>query len=491
MRNLTALLKNGEISPRDRVLLSAHDSVMESKTGKGILSESEKHALGRGWKPKNNFEISEYNNYNEGWKTACWAGVDMSIASLMAQNSLLRASRIADHAMYPGTDNLEFFMKREIEKNGKEAEMFIYKNSGILYDGLIHRLTFDGLDKQTREDILALDPSAETERQYLEQEEILADAFHWENSLSNEAKRELVDKIVETIRCRYALSLNEKGLSAKEWNFDTYFGELPAMDILLRWASENGVPEDDDLTTRFIETTERKGQTIRVELIDIILKWMNEGLFEKEYVPIFKSRDKSTCNDKDTKCSHKEVFKKWIAGKRKAEELIRGLCATGELVRETRIKMIFNFEESVEVITGESLARCAHPFALEYGTQVNKLIPLGCLFLFLKSRSFMREYANLLDFQDILKKLSILYETDLSWKSEFQVKEFKEMIEQLNYEMAYVVEQYLDVARSKTASNYPFEFFVKGVMFSADIEPEESEATAHYRKELKGLNIGF
>ncbi|MGH7141799.1 MAG: hypothetical protein ACREGH_04180, partial [Minisyncoccia bacterium] len=61
MKKLTAALANGDLRPKERVLLLVHDRVAKDKTGKEILSEADKHALQDGWRPEDNQQVDEYN----------------------------------------------------------------------------------------------------------------------------------------------------------------------------------------------------------------------------------------------------------------------------------------------------------------------------------------------------------------------------------------------------------------------------------------------
>ena len=69
MKDLTALLSKGNLTPKERILLWVANQVSEEKDGKPILTAADKHALVRGWTPKDNNEAREYNRYNDGWRT--------------------------------------------------------------------------------------------------------------------------------------------------------------------------------------------------------------------------------------------------------------------------------------------------------------------------------------------------------------------------------------------------------------------------------------
>lgn len=484
MKNLTALFQAGELTPKQRVLMFVHNTVAFEQTGKEVLTESDKHALSEGWKPKNSFEVKEYNRYNEGWRTALFAGIDANITSLRAQNSLLQALRLVDHAMYPNQRSLEHL-------TNENATELITQNSGLRFEEVIHKMTFDGLDEATREDILALCPDAETESQYLNQEEMLAEAFGGKNHLTDEAKEKLAESILEAMHYKYTEAFTKKGMPINEWRLDGFFGELSTIDITKKWADDNGVAYDEEndineLTEKIYAWAKKRKAEVKDILKETILGWLDKGLFVKGYVPICKSNDKETCNDKDTKLPHKEVFKKWMESKRKAEELMKKFITQG-LVVENRNRKFFDMEEPINLITGESLFAFQEEvsFVKEYKKQVKDLLPLACVILFLRKCSFMRDYANLLDFGEVFKKLSVIYEIDLTFKAQRYISEFEKSVEQLNNELFLVMDRFLDMAQMKDGIGYLIVFFTDDLIMSLDVKPETSEATEHYRNEFE------
>src|SRR5579859_6561281 len=84
-KDISSLLQRGNMTPKQRVLLMVADSVSEERTGKRILTEAEKHALGEGWRPDNNDQVDEYNRYNQGWKIIGCSELDAQTTFMNAQ----------------------------------------------------------------------------------------------------------------------------------------------------------------------------------------------------------------------------------------------------------------------------------------------------------------------------------------------------------------------------------------------------------------------
>jgi len=254
MKNLTALLQKGNLSPKERVLLWVHNVVNKDKTGKEILTEADKHALSEGWTPKDNYEVKEYNRYNDGWKNAVFAEIDAQITYFAATNNLLRAGRLIDMILLKNEKHtLGFykdFIKEHFESEDDALEIVI-KNSGLEFDSLVHRYAFESLSEDLKSDILALDPDAKTESQYLDQEEVIADSFNGKNTLSKETKEKLADLMVENLYFEYG----------KDWRFDSYFAEIPAIEILKKWADYNKI--NYEISDSDLEEAEKKQREAR------------------------------------------------------------------------------------------------------------------------------------------------------------------------------------------------------------------------------------
>ena len=122
MKDLTSLMEKANLTPKERMLLLVHNYVAKDTTGKGILTEADKHAICEGWKPKDNYEAREYNRYNDGWRTEGGMKLDAQTAYLNAQNALLRASRLVDYAMWTDCKNEGgYFGKIDLGVNHDEA----------------------------------------------------------------------------------------------------------------------------------------------------------------------------------------------------------------------------------------------------------------------------------------------------------------------------------------------------------------------------------
>ena len=529
MKKLYTLLGKGNLTPKERVLLLVHNNIAKNTTGKEILTEVDKHAICEGWKPKDNNEVREYNKYNDCWQLEGSLKLDAQTMYLNAQNALLRASRLVDYAMWTDCKNEGgYFRKIDLGVDPDEALKLIIQNSGLVFDQVMHRLTFQNLTEDIRQDILKLCPDAETESQYLDQEEQLAELFNGKLSLTTEAKERLADLILAVIYNKYAKILLEKGLHKEEWWFQGYFAELPTIEIAKKCAEYNSVSyevTDDDLDEA--EKTQKSAKTAsqliggdisldkefrknelskyllvkkiheyaekqKVDMSELlkqtILRWLDEGLFTKEYSPICNSTAKNTCNDVDTKMPHKEILKMWLKTKLKAKEKLQKLASNGQLKVEFRDRDFYGMKEKLKIITGESLYKLEEDFVFveDYKKQADNLSSLGSLILFVRDRGFLIDYASLLAVADIYKKLSKVYEIDIGYKINDFIDEFKKSIQQLNNELRYIADKLEGSIHTTHNIKFPAEIFLNDMMINLEqVEPSEGETETHYLEEFK------
>lgn len=533
MKDLTALLSKGNLTPKERILLWVANRVSEERDGKKILTEADERALTRGWTPKDNNEANEYNRFNDGWNTAGSARLDAQTIYLNAEIRLLQASRLVDYFVYADEEKIikrseNIFEKADIDED--EALNIILKNSGLTFDDVAHRRAFASLGEDMRHDILALCPDAKTESQYLDQEEAIAHLFNGRDTLTQEAKEKFADAVVDAFANKHADYFRAKGLSSEDWRFDGYYAEIPGIAILKKWAEYNGVEyEADDaalkkaeqaqanaknaseliagdnsldpefrkdqlrreiLTEKIKECAKKRETDIGKLLRQTILRWLDQGLLIDEYAPIWNSKDKDTCNNIDTKLPHRTVFKKWLAAKDDAKALLQKLIDKGDLVVERRRQRFLGMERIVKIITGESLYHLEDDiaFAQDFKKQADDLLPFGRLIVFLRERSFFEDYASLLKFGEIFQRLSKTYEVDAGYKINYLIRCFQERIDQLNHELRYVAEKLEEASRLRHDIVFSIETFVEDMLIDLEkVEPGAGETEMHYFNEFQKI----
>jgi len=488
MKNLTTMLQKGNIKPKDRVKLLVADMASKERDGKELLSKADRHALSEGWTPKDNEEVGEYNSYNEAWKSTAYAEMDAQTTYLQATNGLLRANKYIDMILYRSGKGdfkndiantaIEVLQNKE---DAQEALNLTLKYLGFELDYLVYLYAYELAGEELQKDLLALYPDAKTERDYLEQEETIFNLFNGKETLTQKAREELAELVAEACFNRYTGKLNLNG----------YFGNLPLFELLGKWSFYHnipikpeelykgfkGKPYDNEIeeikdcfnaikvviTPKLLTYSEEHNTPVKELLKGTVIRWLEDGLFIKDFTPLYLSNDKATLNNKDTELTHKEVFNKWLEVKERAKEEIQKLVGSGKLKVEKRqrdygrIKALFvaltketkqEIKEPIhndpkDIVTGESLYNLEgdYQFIKDFRKQAEEFKVFGALVLFLRGCNFVKDYATLLAFEVLFEELSKTFGTDLTYSIKKWLANFEYDIELLKMDFLMLADE--------------------------------------------------
>ena len=535
-KNITSILQRGNITPKKRVLLLVADDVSRERDGKALLTEADKHALSEGWTPKDNNEVKEYNLYNEGRRNIAFGELDAQTTYLNATVGFLRASKYISYILFKNRFTketktikssiadkaIEGIFKKEDEA---KALNLVLGYLGLELDYTIYFYAFELAGEQLQKDLLALYPDAKTERDYLEQEEIIYNLFNGKDKLSQIDKEKLAELIADKCFNKYS----------GEWSFSGYFADIPLLEVLNKWGRDNNAiakkPEDltkhlkdgkeyknegeevadlfnaikKDLTPKLTAYAKENKREIKDIITETILKWLNEDLLD-EYTPLFNSDKKATCNEQDTKLKHKELFKKWLDVKAEATKIIQGLIDKGELKTERKIKEHKQLKniylklaqetgqdrqdtpitETKTIITGESLYNLKGDFNFvkDLREQAEDFKLLGALVLFLKECKFIRDYATLLGFLELYKKISKVFDADLTYKIQGYIKSFNEDLEGLKMEFLMLADDIMEANYKGDRVYYLSESYIEDLLTTpfdpASVKPDTDKLKVYF-----------
>jgi hypothetical protein len=191
---------------------------------------------------------------------------------------------------------------------------------GYEFTQAIHELTFELIGKEYQKKLLKIDQDIATERNYLEEEQELAELYQ--------------AKDFETIAER--VSKNFYNPHSKEYMSFATYACIPLWEVARRYVKENKLPykeytEDEDtkliearkptsrdlLVSTLVKHARKKKETVEEIIKTACLKWIKEGLLEKDHKPL------AVCKP--------EFLTKWIKTKEKAEEVLQELIDKGEL----------------------------------------------------------------------------------------------------------------------------------------------------------------
>lgn len=346
MRDFNKLLQKGNFTPKERVLLLVANTVKQERTGKEILSEAGKRALGDGWQPLTAKEADEFNRFNRAWKMVCFGEMDAQTIYLGVKiKHQTMGTMLKDFVFYPIHSEVKQALdelgkiKRVDEKEAREiinAQRQEKLKKGFDFERATYELAFEIMDADTKGKLLDLYADAQTESEYLDDEQELADLY----------KNKDLEGIAERISKRCYNSY------AKEYQLFHYYACIPISDIAKRYAKEKGLPYENTAeerkalkakgellaSERLAETLAKHAEDNKTTVEDIIrqtcLKMLNEGLLEKDYTPLV--------------IADPELLNKWLAEREKARQTLRDLIGKGTLATGTD-------GDGGEIITGESL----------------------------------------------------------------------------------------------------------------------------------------
>jgi len=424
-KNISSLLQKGNLTPKERYLLLIQNIIEEKNKGKKILTEADKKGL-ESWQAKTSEEAREWNKYNEGWKLSRRAGIETEFVYANTKAEHFRkniiGTELAIYPFYREHLNALKALKRIKVVDINEAVAITKKQreqklkDGIDFDYAIYQLAFESLSDEIRKDILILDPEAEYESSYLDDEETIANLIDKKGELTKENK----EKYAELVADR---SYNE---FAKEYQLHGSFASLPIMDIAKKWAKEKGIKprqKDYEWLEKIKGRTEKRGikmkeiygekksdedwlleenlreiledytrdnkTTIKEILKETCLKWFDEGI---PYPPIAISEGKETYSE-DTKLPHNEIFKEWLKAKKKAKETLQKLIDKGELkVRERTAG-----ETRQDTFISELKEQELHKRVLGKQYTSNKIITGESLYNFKGNYEFIKEFKERVD----------------------------------------------------------------------------------------------
>ncbi|HPL56507.1 MAG TPA: hypothetical protein PLC05_03405 [bacterium] len=560
-KNITSILQRGNIKPKDRVLLLVADDVSRERDGKALLTDADRHALSEGWTPKDNNEVKEYNLYNEGRRNIAFGELDAQTTYLNATVGFLRASKYISYILFKNRftketktikegianktidsligkydietikdtiegealkdqltkDKPDIILEgeaNEIALNNKlnkhnEALNLVLGYLGLELDYTIYLYAFELAGEELQKDLLALYPDAKTERSYLEQEEIIYNLFNGKDKLNQTDKEKLAELIADECFNKHS----------GEWSFSGYFADIPLLELAKATAENNKIAYNeksddlaDELRNKLKAYADKNKKDIKDLLRETILTGLDndkEGGLLQAHQPLFMSDEKETCNEQDTKLTHKELFKKWLDVKAEATKIIQGLIDKGELKTERKIReykrlknLLYSYlklaqetgqdrqdtpiTETKTIITGESLYNLKGDFNFvkDLREQAEDFKLLGALVLFLRECKFIKDYATLLGFLELYKKISKVFDEDLTYKIQGYIKSFNEDLEGLKMEFLMLADDIMEANYKGDRVYYLSESYIEELLattFDPDkIKPDTDKLKVYF-----------
>ncbi|MFA7080219.1 MAG: hypothetical protein WC203_04900, partial [Candidatus Bathyarchaeia archaeon] len=379
----------------------------------------------------------------------------------------------------------EIALNNKLNKHN-EALNLVLGYLGLELDYTIYLYAFELAGEELQKDLLALYPDAKTERSYLEQEEIIYNLFNGKDKLNQTDKEKLAELIADECFNKHS----------GEWSFSGYFADIPLLELAKATAENNKIAYNeksddlaDELRNKLKAYADKNKKDIKDLLRETILTGLDndkEGGLLQAHQPLFMSDEKETCNEQDTKLTHKELFKKWLDVKAEATKIIQGLIDKGELKTERKIREYKRLKnlylklaqetgqdrqdtpitETKTIITGESLYNLKGDFNFvkDLREQAEDFKLLGALVLFLKECKFIKDYATLLGFLELYKKISKVFDADLTYKIQGYIKSFNEDLEGLKMEFLMLADDIMEANYKGDRVYYLSESYIEDLL---------------------------
>lgn len=367
-KDISRLLQKGNLTPKERHFLKVANLISKEKTGKAILSDADEYALTEGWQPLNNDEVKEYNRYNQAWKTAMFAEMDAQTTYLHAKIEYQSIQMILkDFALNPihsevkralaGLEKIKRVKAKEAIEiiNAQRQEKL---KRGVSFERAIYDLAFEILDEENRKKLLEFFEDANTETEWLDEEEKLAELFKVKDfeGIAEQVSKKIYNAYAQEYQLFHyyaCISINDIAKRyAKENNLPFEEMKLADEDKELSKETGNPIPDNyqakgrldalDELTKTLEQHAKDKQTTVEAIIKQACLKWIGEGLFENDHTPLI--------------IADPDLLNKWLETKAKARATLRGLIDKGTLSTGKD-------EDGEEIITGDSLYNCGLDYA--------------------------------------------------------------------------------------------------------------------------------
>jgi hypothetical protein len=157
MKSLNSISITGKLTQRERVLLLKHTAVAKELKGELVLTAGVFNPVLE-WKPKDGDNVSEYNKYIEASNLHLEVKLQLRLMSKDSEIMFLEIFRVIDALLF-GDIHIVDMMLRKISTtvDDSEATDIVVKNSGLEYEKVVNKLSFEYLPIELKEFLLTDD----------------------------------------------------------------------------------------------------------------------------------------------------------------------------------------------------------------------------------------------------------------------------------------------------------------------------------------------
>lgn len=496
MKNLSNILRRSSITPFERIKTLVHNDIHKEKTGESMLSESEIYVLRDSWNPRA-IEAKEYNRYAKMAQIEDTMKMDAQMFLHRAEIALLRNQRVLDSFTFR-TTLLKVLSEQEFLNDipREESIQFLTQNTYLEYKRLLHIFTFNNLPKEIQDDLALLDDCVAYDKRYLDEEVFLYEKFKNGTELSQQDKSIIIDRIYSGMYYEGAKKIKNSTSEKDGFILHNFFADLPTKDIFKKIAHDIHIKyKDDDFENTILlgleEYAKSKNMSMESLVKDALSRWLDEGLFVNDYSPTFMSERFDTWNG-NTKKNHKELFTAWYTELKKSEQVFQSLFDTKKLEKGSIEIEILGMKKTLEIVTGTSLLACKENllFISEYKQQVEMLLPVANMYLFVKKHAYpVKSYRTLCEFKNLAEKFSIQFDIDVTEQYTYFIDSYKEEIVLLNHSIGRLLDIATEYLYTEKTLTYILDISDESFLFNLEGNDEPVDIIGRYTEEFKKLGL--
>lgn len=486
MKNISKLLQKSNLTPRERIMLMIKNDIHRAKTGEGILSETDVHAVSGSWKPEKNYEVKEYNKY---WKTwDLFVKLEMEMQSVFL-GTLLRLQDLEKVLIVYFFDQdiakrKALFPNKMSDEDKKLVTETILDYTGLEYDRFIHTQTFLSIPESLQKDMESLHPEVRRDHSYFDEEEELSRILKNKKKLSRKDIDKLAALFTGTISWKRVEAMESRGFKLANIVFNGYFAGYDMLNFAYKLAEKFDIEFEDenDLRKKVSELPK-----LRNEIEIIIREAIEDGLFTDEYTPLCNSETFVTHEGK-TKLKHKIIMSRWLKAKEKMTVEIQQHIDNGDLVIEEKTTSIFSISETTKIITGTSIYHFddSHTFVQDYKKQVEILSYYGYMILAVHKNDVSETYGQLLAFKDVIQKMSDIVGEEVSPSGDTHINGVNEKIDQMNNLLIGIRDKMSEAVYMNTEVDFSIDMYFKEFIIDySDAVPILKNGIEHFDKKAQ------
>lgn len=414
-----------------------------------------------------------------------------------AELSLLRNQRVLD-TFLPRARMISDLTDQPFAKDipAEESVRFLTQHMHLRYDKALHIYTFHKLPKDIQDDLLLLDEEIASDEKYLGDQVFLYERFSDGNMLNKQNKDLIITSIYSRMYYEDVKKIRNSTAEKDGFLLHPFFAELQIKDLFQKLVNDEHIAFDktdteEGLLSLAEEHARNKSTSIGKLVKEKLSQWLDDGLFVNEHVPLFMSERFDTWNG-DTKKSHAELFMAWYAELQKSRQYFQALFDSKKLKKGMFEKEFLGIPRTMENITGTSLYACKEDvdFVEEYQKQIEILLPIANIFLFIKKYAApTKNYKTLCAFKRIAQKISSIFDIDMTEKYTEFITSYREEVTFLNLSSSRLADMATDRLYLQESLQYIIDIDERCFTFDLEEGGDAIGIVQKYADEFKELGV--